>query len=152
MEHKEKLENILRQQNIKLLELQSKIEILQDEVSRLVICKLSNEKYPYYDLILNYSINPEKQAKIFDLLSLVSERFEGKRLPVRFKETAGIPIDFLFSDKPIKYNDVKKSIMEILLINDEDSELPFLVIKSLKDQGIQVKLCEYLLSQTNEHY
>ncbi|MCW2279478.1 hypothetical protein [Heliophilum fasciatum] len=69
---KVELENILKQQNIKLLELQSKVEMLQDEVARLVVCKLSNGKYPYYDLILDYGINPEKQIKIFYLLGLIS--------------------------------------------------------------------------------
>lgn len=153
MELKEEvLENLIKQLNDKLIELQNKIEILEDRVTHLSICKLSNGKFPYYDFILEYSINPSQQCKINDLFLLMSIKMKGNTLPDRYKETAGIPIDFLFCEEPIKYSDVKKSILEIWPGDDDnDNDLILMLIRAMKDQGIDVKLCEYLISQNSNN-
>ncbi|ANE48830.1 hypothetical protein SY83_09945 [Paenibacillus swuensis] len=129
--------------------MKNKIESLEDRVLRLSVCKVSNGEFPYYDLILSYNITPNQQTQINRLFMALSEKLVGNTLPSRLKETESYSTLFLFSDNPIQYDDVKKSIMTIWPTTD--GELPLSIIKAMKDQGIQVQLCEYLLSQATPH-
>lgn len=59
------IDKVVKQQDIKIKELQDKVELLQDIVAHLIVCKQSNNNYPYNEFILNYGITPEQQSKIF---------------------------------------------------------------------------------------
>ncbi|WP_202079230.1 hypothetical protein [Caldalkalibacillus salinus] len=140
------LEKITRLES-ELKEAKHNIEILTDYVLRLSVCKQVNPKYPYYDFIVSYGIDPYKQSKIDLLFSLMSEKLESNKIPERFGNIEDFPTDFLFRHSPLKYEDVEEAIMNIL--NAKSSDVPITLIQSMKDQGLQVKLCEHLLSIAN---
>jgi hypothetical protein len=146
LEHKlEELQKIIFQQQEKIDEMQNKINELSDYILRLSVCKVTNPKYPYYDFIVSYQISPEKQDKIDLLFILLSDKFNGKKIQERFRKIKDYPTDFLFSNEPLKYKDVKEALAKILgAISDE---VPLMLIKNLRDQGFHVALCDYLLSQ-----
>lgn len=139
------LEEIIIKQNNQLAEMQSKMEILEDRILRVNICKVSNGKFPYYEFVLSYGITPNQQSQLGRLFVALSEKIAGNSLPTNFKKNAGFCTDFLFDDNPIHFDNVKYSIKSIWPITDD--ELPLLLIKSMKHQGLQVDVCEYLLSQ-----
>ncbi|AIQ10889.1 hypothetical protein PDUR_01790 [Paenibacillus durus] len=124
--------------------MQQKIISLEDRVLRLSICKSSNGNYPYYDFILSYGITPDQQTRINRLFMALSERLAGNTLPFGLKEES-YSTDFLFSDKPIQLDDVKNAITNIWPVTDDD--LPLSLVKAMKEQGIQIQICDYLLSQ-----
>ncbi|MCG7406087.1 hypothetical protein MH117_01560 [Paenibacillus sp. ACRRX] len=138
------LEEMIVQQNKVILTLQNKIELLEDKVVRLAICKISNGNYPYYDFLLSYHITPEQQFQIKRLFMVLSEKRSGNTLPVSFKSSESYSTDFLYEDSTITYNDVKNSILTILLNTDDD--LPLSLITAMRDQGMQTELCDYLIS------
>ncbi|WP_051287337.1 hypothetical protein [Paenibacillus taiwanensis] len=138
------LEDMIAQQNKVILTLQNKIELLEDKAVRLAICKISNGNYPYYDFILSYHITPEQQFQIKRLFMVLSEKLAGNALPVSFKTSERYSTDFIYETSTFTFSDVKKSILTILLNTDED--LPLTLIKAMRDQGMQVELCNYLIS------
>ncbi|MCY9657615.1 hypothetical protein P5G65_26195 [Paenibacillus chondroitinus] len=139
------LEELVIKQNGQLREIQSKLELLTDRVLRLSVCKASNGDFPFYDLILSYGITPDQQAQITRLFMALSEKLACNALPTRLKETESYSTDYLFSDQPIQYDDVINSIIKIWPTTDDS--LPLSLIKAMKDQGMQVHVCDYLLSK-----
>ncbi|MBW7475380.1 hypothetical protein K0T92_11525 [Paenibacillus oenotherae] len=138
------LTELVRKQSNQILEMQQKINILEDKILRLSICKVSNGNYPYYDFILSYGITPDQQSRINRLFMALSNKLAGNTLPTGLREES-YSTDFLFSDKPINWDDVKCSITRIWPVTDAD--LPLSLIKAMKDQGLQIQVCDYLLSQ-----
>lgn len=81
------LEKIVKNQSDELLEMKRKIDILEDIVLRLSICKASNGNFPYYDFILSYGITPDQQTRINRLFMLLSEKLAGRKFPLHLRET-----------------------------------------------------------------
>lgn len=135
---------LVRNQSNQILEMQEKIDVLEDKVLRLSICKISNGNYPYYDFILSYGITPDQQTRINRLFMALSEKLVGNKLPSGLKKE-GYSTAFLFSDKSIQLDNVKNAITNIWPVTDDDLLLS--LIKAMKDQGMQIQVCEYLLSQ-----
>ncbi|MGM0890096.1 MAG: hypothetical protein ACQEW5_24870 [Bacillota bacterium] len=138
------VEKVKSQEEV-LLEMKSKIEQLEDLIIRLSVCKLSDPSYPYYNFIVLYGITPDQQTSINRLFMALSEKLAGNQIPEGLKSKAEYSTDFLFSDKPIQYENVKCSIMKIL--NVSDGEIPLSLINSMKSQEMNVTVCDYLLSQ-----
>lgn len=51
---------LVKNQSNQILEMQEKINVLENRVLRLSICKISNGDYPYYDFMLSYGITPDQ--------------------------------------------------------------------------------------------
>lgn len=150
MEHDkvEKLMDRIKKLEDEINEIKMSLGKFEDFILRLAICKQTDPKYPYYDYIVTYRISPETQFKIDLLFGLISEKVESKKIPARFKKIKDFSTDFLYDDNPLQYKDVEKEIMHIL--GAKDAGVPVMFIKAMRDQGIQVKLCDYLLSQIDE--
>jgi hypothetical protein len=143
-----KLEQMITQQNETINALKDKIELLEDKILRLSICKLSNENYPYYDFILSYNITPDQQTQIARLFTALSQKLSGNLLPPSLKKSESYSTEFLFNNSPIRYDDVRDSILKIWPIMDDS--LPLALIIAMHEQGLQIEVCEYLISQSKK--
>ncbi|PDO09563.1 MAG: hypothetical protein BLM47_12075 [Candidatus Reconcilbacillus cellulovorans] len=142
------LMELVDKQNAIIEDLKKKIETLESMIQYLSICKVSNEKYPFYDFVLSYGITTEQQFQLRRLFLVLSEKLSGKSIPEKFREKESYSTDFLFRDLPIEFDDVKKAILKIWPVEDE--QLPVLLIKAMKGQGMLIDVCDYLLSQIDE--
>lgn len=152
------LENLLNKQNDVIAELNQQISYLKTTVDYLSICKISNEKYPFYEFLMSYGITPETHFELRRLLRLIDEKLAGKELPIHLKENLNFSADFLFSRAPIRYSDVKKAILDIRSgkqdgYMEEDNEVQenneFIseLLHAMKHQGMLTKVCDYMLEQ-----
>jgi hypothetical protein len=152
-EQLKELSNRVLNQEKRIEELQQKITELGNYIIQLSISKQSNPKFPYYEFIVENQIPTNKKVKIEVMFSLLSHRvFEGG-LPNHFnrKEIEDIPSSLLYSDSLPTYQQVEEVIMNIL--DTESNEIPYRLIRSMKNQGIQPEFCDFLLSQVNaENY
>lgn len=138
------LEQLVKELSAQITELRKKIETLEDKANRLSVSKASNGKYPYYEFILSYGLTPDHIEQVNRLFMAISEKLEGNNIPVGLKNSK-FPTDFLFTSEPIEYNDVKNAIQGIWPISDK--EICAELIQAMKNQGIQINACKYLLSQ-----
>ncbi|QIB69241.1 hypothetical protein Ami103574_07840 [Aminipila butyrica] len=152
------LENLLNKQNNVIAELNQQINHLKTTVDYLSICKLSNEKYPFYEFLMSYGIAPATHFELRRLLGLIDAKLSGKELPFRLTENMDFSADFLFLNEPIKYMDVKKAILEIRSGEkdgqieaadevQENDEFISELLHAMKNQGMVVKVCDYILEQ-----
>ena len=143
------LKNKLQEQEKKIGELECMVIDLNDYVLRLSICKETNPKYPYYNLIVLNQISYTKKATIESLFLLLSYKISEGGIPQNLKryKFKGSIYDFLESDKPLQYKDIEEVMIKILEVESKD--VPFRFIKAMKEQGIYSDVCTYLLEQVN---
>ncbi|GIO03056.1 hypothetical protein ABE137_25305 [Brevibacillus laterosporus] len=141
MDLKEKLEV----QEKEIEKLQKEVERLRAYIQKLIVCKSDNLKYPYYSYILNKGITDDEQLLIETLLGFVEMRLEGDFTPPK----RNTDFAFLFEKRIPTYKEIEESILEILDIDENMGQVPK-ILKAMKDQGIMVRVSQYLLDEVDK--
>ncbi|PUB12196.1 DUF1878 family protein [Paenisporosarcina sp. OV554] len=98
------------------------------------------EQYTYFHFIINHDLS-EKDSKVtFDILHALGDKREGIYQKGKYQEV----IASLLGDNP----SVSMDTFENALLHVNIDVNPIYLIKSLRDQYIQVDLCNYLLEET----
>jgi len=136
----------------KLEELERKIESLQAEVldlksviRRLVISKVTNPKYAYWNWLIEREATEEQRVMIETVIRIYGMRYRDEPIPDFFKrDKLASMIDQLYTPSKPNYLEVAEGMRSIIGTRTTDF-VPEL-LEALRDQGIERELCEHLLA------
>lgn len=139
----------LQEQEKRIAELEKKVLELNDYIIRLAICKETDPKYPYYNLVVLNQISYAKKTTIESLFMLLSYKISEGKVPEKMNKGIfkGDLYDFLQSEEPIQYKDIEAVMMNVFEV--ESKEVPYRFIKAMKEQGFYNDVCTSLLEQVN---
>lgn len=98
------------------------------------------EQYTYFHFIMNHDLSERDSKVIFDILHALEDKKEGIYQKDKYEEV----IASFLGDNP----SVSMETFENALLHVNIDVNPIYLLKSLKNQYIQVDFCNYLLEET----
>lgn len=97
------------------------------------------EQYTYFHFIMNHDLSEEDSKLIFDILHALGDKMEGIYEESKYHESIRT---FLGDDPLLSMKTFEDALFHVNIEVD-----PTYLIKSLRNQYIQVELCNYLLEE-----
>lgn len=142
----------------KLAQYERKIEQLEEQVGYLAsmlhtlhFCKMSNSKYPYWELLIEMQIPQVKKIMLETVMMAFSTRLKGKEIALLFRKTlpiAGIDFERLYGNSRPHYPEVSDTLMKILE-HPHDYHVRAM-LKAMYQQRMKADLCRHLLDEIGE--
>lgn len=132
-------------QDKKIDELVDTIATLKEHIIRLSVCKVTNDQFPYYNLIVSAQLTATQIDEVNLLLLVLSDHLNncvGDRHSYLVKK---LGIENVFGKENINKAELKNYIKSILQV--DDWELPSEMLTKMKEQGVGGQAVDYLLEE-----
>ncbi|SDC06598.1 hypothetical protein [Shouchella lonarensis] len=124
-------------------QLKEQVEFLQEAVQFLSFSKKTDEKYAFWNWLVQNNVFGESRMRLDALMFILNERLQGE--PVSKKDFPRVSRDLLYKEGSPTREEVKQLFMEAL--DTENEAMIDDLFESLQSQGIQSGLTELYFSK-----
>lgn len=120
-------------------------EDLEDRITTMAVAKVPEARFPYWNWQLCRGMSTEERRTLSFVLSILDARVEGSPIAEEFrKDIAGVPLDILYSDKPIQAAEAAAVIKAVTGMKHDAGVIELL--EAVQGQDMFRHLCPFLLA------
>ncbi len=145
------VEHRLAQYEKKIEQLEEQVGYLASMLHTLHFCKMSNSKYPYWELLIEMQIPHDKKVMLELIMGTFSTRLQEKEIAPLFRKVfpiEGIDFERLYGNSRPHYPEVSDTLMKVL-DHPHDYHVRA-ILKAMYQQGLMADLCKHLLDEIGE--
>lgn len=143
----------VRELEQRIADLESRLESLTEQhgelserLLRLSLATVPEPRFPFWTWYIRSHMSEKTRTRLQQLLLLLSFRAEGEPIPDPFrKDIEGVPHELLNSSEPLTADEISVAVKAVTGIQNEARVVE--MFEALKDQSIQVELCDLYLAR-----
>lgn len=126
--------------------LQERVEHLSAVIQRLAVCKQADERYPYWNWLVERNVTEQQRVQLEHVLGILDYRRAKEPVPAAFrKEIAGLDSEQLYRNEPPSYREAAE-YLRVVMGTKQGGFVPSLLQALLGQQKMQ-SLCLALLAE-----